>query len=175
MKKSVLAAVLVVFATGAVLAQAPMKIGVFDPIRVSEETEEGRRVQAHLKNFLETKQKGLESLETEINGLREQLQAQALSLSAEKRADLEKSIQLKVLEFNGAQEAAQREWALERNEAQGRFEQQLIGVIQQFGQREGFDLLLDRSQVAYAAPTTDVTTALVDLFNASVSPPAERE
>jgi len=175
MKKIALVALLVALAAGPAVAQSTLKIGVFDPIRVSEETEEGRRVQTHLRTFLESKQQGLEALETEINGLREQLQAQALSLSEDKRADLEKSIQLKVLEFNGTQESAQREWALERNEAQGRFEQQLIAVIQQFGQREGFDLLLDRSQVAYAAPTTDVTTALVDLFNTTVVSPAGSE
>ena len=58
---------------------------------------------------------------------------------------------------------------VERNDAQAKFEQQLLAVINEFGKREGFDLLLDRSAVAYAAQGSDVTTALVDLFNSLVT------
>lgn len=147
------------------LAAQTAKIGVFDSLRISEETEEGKKVQAALKQYLDRKQAEIQGKEAALADLQNQLNSQSLSLSAEKRSSLEREVQRKALELNSLREAAMREWQLERSEAGGRFEQQLLAVVDEFGKREGFALLLDRSQVAYAAETVDVTTALVDLFN----------
>ena len=136
------------------------KIGVFDAQRISEETEEGKRVQENLATFRNTKQAELTAKESELADLQNQLNSQALSLSADKRGALEKDIQRKVLELNQAQETATREMQLEIAEAQNRFQEQLIGVVQQLGRSEGFTLILESSLVAYADGSADVTTAI---------------
>ena len=169
MKKVMIAIVVVCILTVPALAQGTMKIGIFDPVRISEETAAGQQTQEALKSFLEAKQKDLAEKEQELQALQEQAQGSSLSLSQDKLAEIDKTLQLKALDLNAARESAQREWQLERNEAQSKFEQQLLAVINEFGKREGFDLLLDRSAVAYAAPGTDVTTGLVDLFNSLVT------
>ena len=153
------------------LAAQTAKIGVFDSLRISEETTEGKNVQAALKQYLDRKQAEISGKEAALGDLQNQLNSQSLSLSAEKRSSLEREVQRKALELNSLREAAMREWQLERSEAGSRFEQQLLQVVEEFGKREGFALLLDRSQVAYAAEAVDVTTALVDLFNQLVTRP----
>jgi len=169
----VVTAILVAVGVAHAQPAAPPKIGVFDAARISEETDEGKRIQQSLTRFRDTKQAEISAKETEVADLQNQLNTQALSLSPERRSTLEKEIQRKVLDLNQARAAASREMQLEVGEAQTRFQDQLLAVVESFGRDEGFDLILERGLVAFAAPTIDVTTALVDRFNRMVPAQAE--
>lgn len=177
MKRSVIIGSLVLaLAAGAAFAQAlpAFKLGVFDAGRLTEETEEGRKVQASLSGLRDKKQAELSAKQKEIESLQGQLNTQGLSLSQEKRAAIEKDIQKKGLELNQAREAAQSDMQMEITEAQTRFQQQLLTVIESFGKEEGFSLILEKGLVAYANPGIDITTALVDRFNKMVPSAAEK-
>ena len=89
-------------------AAAQQKVGIFDAARISEETQEGKQVQARLESFRSAKQSEIVGLEQQLGGLQDQLTAQALSLSSAKRSELEKSIQRKALEVNQKREGATR-------------------------------------------------------------------
>ncbi|MHC4990941.1 MAG: OmpH/Skp family outer membrane protein [Planctomycetota bacterium] len=147
------------------LAQSPLKVAVFDPQRVSEETIDGKRLQAELKAVSDRKQQELTAMEDEIKGLQQQLQQQALSLSVEKRTALELTIQRKLLALNNSQDLANRELQLEVQAAEGIFNEKLRAVLDDYGANESFDLILDRGSVAYAGAKIDVTTAIIDAFN----------
>jgi len=168
---------LVVGATASVRAQSPpaLKIGVFDANRVSEETDEGKRIAKTLSAFGDKKKAELAAKEKDINDLRAQLDSQNLSLSPEKVQQMQKDVQKKGLELQQAQEAARNEFQIEVSEAQNKFQEQLIRVINQFGRDEGFTLVIERSTggVAFASESIDVTTAIVDRFNELVKPPAD--
>ena len=153
---------------------AGTKIGIFDASRLTEETEEGRKVQSTLSSLRDKKQADLEAKQKEIQALQTQLQNQGLSLSAEKRSSVEKEIQKKAIDLEQTRETAQKEMQLEIGEAQGKFQQQLLAVIESFGKEEGFELILERSLVAFASPAIDVTTALVDRFNRMVPSTAQK-
>ena len=165
--------------TGAARAQSPsaLKIGVFDANRVSEETEEGKRIAAKLSAFGEKKKAELAAKDKEIGDLRAQLESQNLSLSPERQQQMQKDVQKKGLELQQAQEAARNEFQIEVSEAQNKFQEQLIRVINQFGRDEGFTLVLERSTggVAFASESIDVTTAIVDKFNELVKAPADTQ
>jgi outer membrane protein len=178
MKRAVIACVAVAaISAGLASAQtAPFKVGVFDAQRISEETAEGKRIQGQLSGFRDRKQAELQAKEKEVSELQAQLTSQSLSLSQEKRATLEKDVQRKALDLNQAREAAGREMQLEVNEAQSKFQAQLLAVVEQFGREEGFTVVLEKSLVAYSDAAVDITTALVDRFNkvvpATAPPPA---
>ena len=173
----VILTVLIASASAAVWAQSPpaLKVGVFDANRVSEETDEGKRIAAKLSAFGDKKKAELMTKEKEIADLRTQLDSQNLSLSPEKQQQIQKDVQKKGLELQQAQEAARNEFQIEVSEAQNKFQEQLIRVISQFGRDEGFTLVLERSTggVAFASESIDVTTAIVDKFNQMVKAPAE--
>jgi len=156
-------------------AQAALKVGVFDANRVSEETDEGKRIAGKLSQLGDKKKAELAAKEKEIQDLRAQLDSQNLSLSPEKVQQMQKDVQKKGLELQQAQEAARNEFQIEVSEAQNKFQEQLIRVINQFGRDEGFTLVIERSTggVAFAAESIDVTTAIVDKFNEMVKPPAD--
>ncbi|HEX6851595.1 MAG TPA: OmpH family outer membrane protein [Candidatus Polarisedimenticolaceae bacterium] len=153
-------------------AQGATKIAVFDAGRISEETDEGKRIAGQLTSLQDKKRAELQEKQKKVADIQQQLQAQALSLSAEKRQALEKEGQKLALELNQAQESARNELQIEVQEAQNRFQNQLLQVVEQFGRDEGFDLILEKSLVAYAASSIDVTTALVDRFNKLIPAPA---
>lgn len=150
-----------------------LKIGVFDANRVSEETDEGKKIASKLSAFGDKKKAELAAKDKEINDLRAQLDSQNLSLSPERLQQMQKDVQRKGLELQQAQEAARSEFQIEVSEAQNKFQDQLIRVINQFGRDEGFTLVLERSTggVAFASESIDVTTAIVDKFNELVKPP----
>jgi outer membrane protein len=154
-------------AAGAARAQAvaPSKIGVFDAQRVSEETAEGKKVQVRLTAFSEKKRAEISGKEREAQDLQEKLNAQALSLSPEKRSGMEKDLQRKMLELNQARESAQREMQLEVSEAESAFREKLLAAVESFGRDEGFAMVLERGAAIYVHPSSDVTTAIVDRFN----------
>ncbi len=169
---------LLVAGSSRVLAETTTKIGVFDPQRVSEETDEGKKVQSDLTALRDRKQAELSQKEKDLTELQNQITAQGLSLSAEKRSNLEKDIQRKALELQQGREAARNEMQFELSAAQNKFQDKLLAVVDRFGRDEGFTLILDKSMAAFSAPSIDVTTAIVDRFNAATraqSPPAKPE
>lgn len=167
MRRAWIFPLVLVSAVGTVLAQSQgPKVGVFDPNRILQETEEGKRVSAQISQYRDTKQAELDQKRKEILDLQNQLQTQGLSLSADRRAELEKQAQKKSLELSSAVEAAQREDQLETTEALSKFQNQIMAVLEQFAREEGFDIVLEKSLVAYSSPPVDVTSMLVERFNA---------
>lgn len=163
--------VTILLAGRAAAAPEGMKIAVFDPQRVSEETEEGKKVQAELTALRDKKQAEIGAKEKELDGLQSQLASQGLSLSGDKRSSLEKDIQKKALELQQARESARNEMQFELGSAQSKFQDKLLGVVEQYGKDEGFTLILDKSMAAYVTSGIDVTTAIVDRFNAAMKHP----
>jgi outer membrane protein len=167
MKTVVVTALVVLIAAQAlVLAEGP-KIGLFDPGRVSEETEEGKMIAARLTALNDKKVGEIQAKEKQIADLQSQLSSQGLSLSQERRGALEKDIQRAALDLNQSREAARNELQIEVAEAQNRFQAKLLQVVEQFGREDGFDLILvkEPALVPYHNIALDVTTAIVDRFN----------
>lgn len=146
-------------------AQASFKLGVFDPQRVSEETAEGKRIQARLEAMREERQKEISGEETKINELQQQLSQQSLSLSPEKRAQMEIEIQKRLLELNSRKDTMTKSFQLEIAAEEARFNEKLRAVLSQFARDEEFSVILEVAAVAFAATSVDVTTAVIDRFN----------
>ncbi len=150
-----------------------LKVGVFDPQRVSLETAEGKRVQIQRAALRDEKQAEITAKQKAITELQEQLSQQSLSLSPDRRNSLQMDIQRRMLELDNANELASRELQLEVSSAQARFNEKLLAGIEAFGRDEGLDLILDRSLVAWSGESIDVTTAIIDRFDQLF--PAEAE
>src|SRR5262245_12596382 len=159
---------LAVAATLLVTVQAAaegIKVGVFNAQAVSESTEIGKKIQTQLTTFSEEKEGQITERQKKLADLRQQLNQQSLSLSGDKRAELEKDIQRHVLALQSFQETARSELELEYTSATRGFQEKLLAVISEFGKNEGFTVILDQSQVAWFDASIDLTSALIDRFN----------
>ena len=165
-RTTVAALALALLAGLAVPAQAQaIKIGVFDPTRVSEEVADAQQLQASLIGMREAKQAAIAIKEQALNDQRQRLQQQALSLSPDKRTTMEIEIQRKVIEVNALKEVANQELQLEFAAAEARFNDKLRAVVEQYGRDQGFVLILDSTSVAWASAAIDVTVPIVDQYN----------
>lgn len=161
-----LSAALLAVALGAAPAEAQaMKIGVFDPQRVSEETVEGKRIQQALGSLRDTKAADIKSRQEAIQAVADQIQQQGLSMSADRRTQLEVELQQKQLELDNARKLATQELQLQVQAAQVRFEEQLRVAIEQFARQGGYDLILDTTVVSFGSPQVDITTGIIDAFD----------
>lgn len=142
-----------------------VKIGVFDPTRVSEEVADVRQLQETLVKMREQKQSEIGAEEQILNNLRQRLQQQALSLSPDKRTSMEVEIQRKLIEVNSMKEVANQKLQLEFAAAEARFNDKLRTVVGQYGRDQGFALILDANTVAWASTAVDVTTPIVVQYN----------
>ena len=149
---------------GSVFA-ADVKIGVFDFQRVSEETARGQELRANLEKFGDKKKGEITSKENELKAMEDKYKAEAFSLTAEKRSQMEKDIQKKQLDLQSFRDSAQKEMQIEVNEAQGKFNDQLLSVINALGKERGYTLVFAKEQVAFASDTADMTSELIERFN----------
>jgi outer membrane protein len=160
----------IALAAGSVFA-ADVKIGVFDFQRVSEETARGQELRASLEKFGDKKKSEISAKEGELKSMEDKYKAEAFSLTAEKRAQMEKEIQKKQLELQSYRDSAQKEMQIEVNEAQGKFNEQLLSVINALGKERGYTLVFAKEQVAFAADTADMTSELIERFNQETAKP----
>jgi Skp family chaperone for outer membrane proteins len=156
---------MLLFAIFSTASAQTFKLGVFDPQRVSEETVEGKRIQATLGEARDSRQQELNDETARVSELQQQLEQQALSLSGEKRTEMEIDIQRRLLELNSRKDVATRAFQLEIAAAEAQFNEKLRSVVNQFAQNEEFSVILESGAVAYANSSIDVTTAVIDLFN----------
>ena len=154
-------------------AQETIKIGVFDPQRVSEETIEGKRIQARLEALRDKRQTEITTDERAIGEAQQQLTQQALSLSPEKVQQMEIDIQKRLLVLNSRKDTATRAFQLDIAAEESKFNEKLRGVLGRFAQGDNFSIVLEVGAVAYAAPAVDVTTAIIDAFNRAYPATAE--
>lgn len=159
------AAALLVLLSLPAVAQTATKVAVFDPQRVSEETQEGQRAQTTLEAVRDHMQQEMTALEQTVADLQERLKQQALSLSIDKRTELEMDIQRKMLELSTLKDRSTRQLQLEIAGAEARFNEKLRNVVDQVGRAGGFAVVLDVSTVAWASTTVDVTTQVIDVFD----------
>jgi Skp family chaperone for outer membrane proteins len=164
-KMFVLLAAAAAIAAAAPIAAAEVKIGVFDFQRVSEETSRGQELRGALEKFGEGKKSAIAAKEAELKTLDDQYKAQAFSLAPEKRAQMEKDLQKKQLDLQSMRDSAQKEMQLEVNEAQSKFNDELIKVIQSLGKERGYTLVFAKEQVAFAADAVDMTSEVIERFN----------
>jgi len=146
-------------------AQTATKIGVFDPQRVAQECAQGKRLQAKLTEMQQQKQTELSGRTQELADLEKQFAEQALSLSENRRNAMQIDIERRKLELENARGLATQQLQLEFAGAQGRFNEMLLRAVEEFGRREGFDLILDTGAVAWTSAKIDVTTAIIDLVD----------
>lgn len=162
----IIAAVAALWALGAAAQEAaPTKIGVFELGRITQETAEGKRVQKTLTDFQDKKKGELDAKEKELRDLQDQLAAQALTLSPERRSQMEKDLQKKQNELAVSREGAQREWQIEFNEAQDKFLQKVRDVVETLGREEKFTVIMERDSLVYRSDSVDVTARIVERLN----------
>jgi len=167
-RRGVLAtAVFLALTLAAVSVQAEMKVGVVDLQKAMELSEEGKKAKAVFQKQVEKIQKELKVKQDRLAGIKDELERQSAMLSPSARAEKERVYQDKLRDFKRLYEDYQEDMRREDAELSEKILRRLIEVIESMGQKEGFDLILEKTQsaVLYRSPGLDITDQVIRLFD----------
>jgi outer membrane protein len=142
-------------------------------------TNEFQRNFGDLQKKFEPQRSQLKSLGDEVDSLTKQLQAQAATLSDADRAAKAKAIDDKKKQAQRIAEDAQNDYQQAMQDTFGKVAQKVDDVLNTYAKEQGFTVVIDATEnqqqqplVLYAAPSSDITKAIVDAYNAKSGVPA---
>ena len=153
-------------------AQAPAhagKVGVINIQGALISTKEGQKAAAELESKATPKRKELEGKQNEINGLKDQLQKGANTLSDTSKQSLYRDIDNKTKSLNRAVEDAEAEFNQDQQKVLQQLGQKMMVIIDKYARDNGYTLILDVSAqntpVLYASNTIDITKDIIELYD----------
>jgi outer membrane protein len=160
----------------AVAPSASTRIAIIQFQGAVAQTNEFQRDLADLRKKYEPQESKLQSDNQEVDTLKKQLQDAGTNLSDVDRQNKMRTIDDKTKQL---QRAAQDLQSNEQQDGQETFNQvaNKVGeVMISYAQQQGFNLVLDAGQqnsnVLWATPSTDITKAVVEAYNAKSGVPA---
>ena len=140
-------------------------------------TNEGQRNFAQLRVKFEPKQAALKAQSDEIDSLKKQLQDAGATLSEPERDSRLRTIDEKTKSLQRSAEDAQNEASTAMNDMYQQLAQKVYAVLETYSQQNQFTLVLDTSAqqtpVLWAPPSSDITKAVVDAYNAKSGVPPQ--
>ena len=165
-------------ATSAAPAVAP-KVAVIEFQAAVTSTNEFQRDFGDLQKKFEPQRSQLKSLGDEVDSLTKQLQAQADKLSDAERASKAKTIDDKKKQAQRIADDAQNDYQSAMQETFGKVAGKVDELLNSYAKEQGFTLVIDATEqqqqpptVLYAAPSSNITKAIVDAYNVKSGVPA---
>ncbi len=154
----------------------PSRIAVIAFRGAVAHTNEGLRNVAQIKAKFEPRQARLNAQKDEIESLRKALASKAGSLSEQDRAAQARAIDEKQKLLKRSFEDAKNDFEREESESYHQLSQKVYEVVQNFAQQNGYTVVIDAStnenMIMYASKSTDITTAIIQTYNAKSGVPA---
>jgi Skp family chaperone for outer membrane proteins len=134
-------------------------------------TNEGQRAVQDIQVKYKPKKDQIDTLSTEVDSLKKQLQSAPATLTDAERATRLKAIDTKEKQVTRDAEDAQTAYNTDLQESYGKIAAKVSAVLKKYVSDNGYTLLLDvssqQSNVMWANQSTDVTQALVTAYNTS--------
>jgi len=168
MKKFLFLAMVLVFTLSFVsFARAELKIGVVDLYKVLNESEEGKKAVGELQNMLEQRQKALEEKQKKIQTLKEELEKKRSVLSEDARKSKEEEIERLGRDLQRTAADYQVELQKKQNEITQSMLKEIRQLINEFAQKEGYNLILEKAEqvILFTTPEVDITDKIISIFN----------
>ena len=153
------------------------KIAIISFQQAVAATNEGQRNFAQLRVKFEPKQTELKTQNDEIDSLKKQLQDAGTTLSEQERDNRLRTIDEKTKSLQRAAEDAQNEAQSAMGDMYQKLAQKVYAVLDAYVSQNKFTLVLDTSNqqtspVLWFTPSTDISKAVVDAYNAKSGVPA---
>ncbi len=146
-----------------------LKIGFVDAQKVFETSDEGKRVQANVQEYVLSRQKIIDIEEKELRKMEEDLRTQAALLSPEATKMKQDEMQKKFSEYQKKAREMNQEVQDKKVETNKAFFLLLEKAIQEAAKKEGYSLVLDKNReggpVLYSEASADITDKVIDQLN----------
>jgi len=162
-----MAAVAALIMAAALPAAAQSNVAVIDVQRVVAESDPGKEAIQKLKAVSDAKIQEGQTMQQELATLRDQINKQRFTVSEERLAEMTKELEDKNIEIRRFEDDAKRELDEARRRELGGLEEQILPIINQIGQDQGFTLIFNKFQsgLVYADEAVDITDEVIRQFN----------
>jgi outer membrane protein len=157
----------------------PPKVAVIEFQAAVTSTNEFQREFGDLQKKFQPQRDQLKNLSDEVDSLTKQLQAQSDKLSDAERASKAKTIDDKKKQAQRIAEDAQNDYQQAAQDTFGKIAQKVAELLNGYAKDQGYTLVIDATEqqqtpptVLYAAPSSNITKAIVDAYNVKSGVPA---
>lgn len=143
------------------------KIGYVDLQRALNESDAGKKAKEEFKVDVDKLQAKLKKQKDDIDNLKEQLEKKSLVVKEEERGNLEEEYRKKLRDFERNYKDSQADLQKRDNELTGSIIKDLQEVIREYGERQGYTVILENSSsaVLYGAKSADLTDEVIRMYN----------
>ncbi len=146
-----------------------LKVGFVDAQKVFETSDEGKRVQAKVEEYVMSRQKIIDIEEKELRTMEEDLRKQASLLSPEATKMKQDEMQKKFAAYQQKARAMNKEVQEKKVESNKAFFKTLESAIKATANKEGYTFVLDKNKeggpVLYSDDASDITDKVIDQLN----------
>ncbi len=149
-------------------AQEATEVGVVDSQQILENSIEGKKVLAQLREKEKANQELLAKKDEEIRDLQKKINTQSLTLTQEASINLNSDLERLKTERQRMSEDSQRDMNETAARLFQKIQNEVMPIIEQIGKEKGLSIIFDlqRSGAIYVSPTVDVTQAVIQRYDA---------
>lgn len=149
-------------------AQAQVKIGVFEPNLVIQQSAKGKKFMNELKAFTDQKEKQIKAEFDKAETLRKEYVSKQASLSVDKKQEMEKKLSDFQISIKRMQDDAKREFQIQEQKGYKMFSDLMKPIIEAIAKEKNLDLVFSRAQsgIVYMSQTVDITAEIVKRIDA---------
>lgn len=166
---TVLFVVVILLTPLAAKSQSTASIAYIDLQKVMLESDTGKQIRGTLTKEAERLKGSLDSRQAELQRLKDAVEKQGATITPEARAQKEKDYQAKLKDYQRLYNDYQTELQQKDMEFTQKVLKQVEEVVKSLGEKEKYTLILEKSQagILFAAPSIDITSRVIALFNES--------
>jgi len=149
---------------------ADLSIGVIEPQKVLDATKAGRKIKDALADYVNTRQRLIESEEQDIKALEEDLVKQGADLSPDAKQEKEGAIRQKLITYRRHVQELEGEVQTKKRELLSDFTKKVEQVVREIAERENITLVVEKEDagpgalIMYNEPSINLTDRVIKAF-----------
>ena len=161
---------LVLLVHGFPVGAADLSIGVIEPQKVLDATKAGRKIKDALADYVNTRQRLIESEEQDIKALEEDLVKQGADLSPAAKQEREEAIRQKLMTYRRHVQELDGEVQTKKRELLSDFTKKVEQVVREIAERENIALVVEKEDagpgalIMYNEPSINLTDRVIKAF-----------
>lgn len=156
---------------------ADLPIGVVEPQKVLDGTKAGKQVKARLADYVNARQRLIESEEQDIKAMEEDLVKQGAALSPEAKQEKEAVIRQKLLAYRRHVQELEGEVQTKKRELLSDFTRKIEQVVREIAEQEKITLVVEQGDagpgalIIYSEPSINLTDRVIKAFESKGGAP----
>src|SRR5213594_5201394 len=149
---------------------ADLPIGVVEPQKVLDGSKAGRKIKDALADYVNTRQRLIESEEQDIKALEEDLVKQGAALGPEAKQEKEEVIRRKLVTYQRHVRELEGEVQTKKRELLSDFTKKVEQVVREIAEQEKITLVMEKGDaglgalIMYSEPSIDLTDRVIKAF-----------